>query len=122
MVAGDPYQRNISDPPTLEQRAIFFACLSSTPGSQTNNLPDKKCNNGLRVQVSFPSCWDGKNFDSPDHKSHMAYPSLMDNGICPDSHPVRLMYLFYEVMYSVDQFDHLWTEGQGEQPFVFSNG
>ncbi|WP_309624448.1 DUF1996 domain-containing protein [Methylibium sp.] len=37
--------------------------------------------------VFFPQCWDGKNLDSPDHKSHMAYPS---DGGCPRSHPVAL--------------------------------
>lgn len=29
---------------------------------------------GLRLHVTFPSCWDGKNLDSPDHQSHVAYP------------------------------------------------
>jgi hypothetical protein len=28
----------------------------------------------LSAKITFPGCWDGKNLDSPDHRSHMAYP------------------------------------------------
>ena len=31
----------------------------------------------------FPQCWDGVNLDSPDHKSHMAYPERQLPGIAP---------------------------------------
>ena len=31
----------------------------------------------LVMSVEFPQCWDGVNLDSPDHKSHMAYPSTV---------------------------------------------
>ena len=41
----------------------------------------------LSAKISFPGCWDGKRLDSPDHKSHMAYPV---RGACPVSHPVSL--------------------------------
>jgi hypothetical protein len=41
----------------------------------------------LRLHVNFPSCWDGRNLDSADHKSHMAYAV---RGSCPASHPVAL--------------------------------
>ena len=36
--------------------------------------------NGLRLHVTFPSCWNGITLDSPDHKAHVAYPT---NGRCP---------------------------------------
>lgn len=39
----------------------------------------------LRLHVTFPSCWDGRNLDSVDHKSHMAYPV---RGRCPSTQPV----------------------------------
>jgi hypothetical protein len=42
---------------------------------------------GLRLRVTFPSCWNGRALDSPDHQSHMAYPS---RGHCPSSHPVAV--------------------------------
>jgi hypothetical protein len=35
----------------------------------------------LRV-LDFPSCWDGENLDSEDHRSHMAFADE-DTGACP---------------------------------------
>ncbi|KAF2084619.1 WSC-domain-containing protein [Saccharata proteae CBS 121410] len=121
MVAGDPFKRNYTG--DLAAQAIQFACLDyndATP--QTNNLPNKNCPDGLRAQVYFPSCWDGVNLDSPDHKSHMSYPinNTFDNGNCPPSHPVRLISLFYEFLYSVNDFADQWYGDS--QPFVFANG
>ncbi|HEX6343694.1 DUF1996 domain-containing protein [Umezawaea sp.] len=48
------------------------------------------CPAGAKLQsyLDFPQCWDGKNLDSADHKSHMAYP--VHPGVCPPSHPVPL--------------------------------
>jgi hypothetical protein len=48
-------------------------------------------------------CWDGVNLDSPDHKSHIAYPTAgpasfhTDGGACPASHPVKIPQLMLEV-------------------------
>ncbi|KFX92577.1 hypothetical protein V490_05312 [Pseudogymnoascus sp. VKM F-3557] len=117
MLAGDPMLRSFSN--TLEQRAISFACLG-TDTKETNEMPNINCPNGLRAQVFFPSCWDGKNLDSPDHKSHMAYPSLVDNGKCPESHPKRFISLFYEVVWDTPKFADQWNGDK--HPFVFSNG
>lgn len=49
----------------------------------------------LRMRVAFPNCWDGRNLDSADHKSHMAYSrdfggSLNNRTGCPASHPVQI--------------------------------
>jgi len=63
-------------------------------------------------------CWDGKNLDSPDHRSHMAYPSSYNGGDCPDTHPVRIPGVFFEAFYSVSSFPH----GNGTNPFVWSCG
>ena len=57
---------------------------------------------GLRAEVTFPSCWDGVNLDSADHKSHMAYPGpdgFWESGPCPETHPVRLPTLFFEAIF-----------------------
>jgi len=87
---------------------------------ETNGFQTDKyfCKNGLRLQAFFPMCWDGKNLDSPNHRSHMAYPTQYNGGDCPSTHPVRLPAVFYEAFYAVDQFPH----GQGVQPFVLANG
>lgn len=49
-----------------------------------------------QVDIPFPSCWDGVHLDSPDHRSHMAYPV---NQRCPESHPVMLPRLLMEAVY-----------------------
>jgi len=51
------------------------------------------------------SCWDGKNLDSPDHKSHVAYPAAGPQtftgssvgGACPATHPVKIPQIMLEV-------------------------
>ena len=87
---------------------------------ETNGFQTDKhfCKNGLRLQVYFPMCWNGKDLDSVNHRSHMAYPSRYNGGNCPSTHPVRLPSVFFETFYAVDKFPH----GQGNQPFVLSNG
>lgn len=117
MLAGNPHLRSFKN--TLEQRAISFACLGVS-GPETHEIPSHNCPNGLRAQVMFPSCWDGKNLDSPDHKSHMAYPDGVDSGVCPKSHPKRLVTIFYEVVFEIDQFKDKWHGSS--HPFVFSTG
>lgn len=69
-------------------------------------------------------CWDGKNVDSPDHKSHVAYPrsgTFESTGPCPDSHPIRLPQVMYEVMWDTAIFKDLWPTN-GENPLVYSFG
>ena len=51
--------------------------------------------------VSVPQCWDGVNLDSPDHKSHMAYPV----GGCPSTHPVPFPEITVNVAYDGDRLD-----------------
>jgi Domain of unknown function (DUF1996)/WSC domain len=121
MVAGDPMKRSYGN--DLESAAISYACLNfngpATP--ETNAFPTSKCASGLRAQVFFPSCWDGKNLDSPDHKSHMSYPvNSHAFGSCPPSHPVHFISLFYEVLFSTGEFDDKWYGNK--QPFVWSMG
>jgi hypothetical protein len=118
MVAGSPFRRDFNG--STDELAVSYACLSTSAMPETNNFPTDKhfCNNGLRAQVFFPMCWDGKNLDSPSHKSHVAYPTLYNDGNCPDTHPVRIPGVFYEAFYSVDKFPH----GTGKNPFVWSCG
>jgi hypothetical protein len=119
MLAGDSSKRNSSG--GFEAEAISFACLGSGK-DETNELPNYNCPDGLRAQVYFPSCWDGVNRDSADHKSHMAYPAsgAYNNGPCPASHPVQLISLFFEVLYDTNKFASQWYGSS--HPFVFANG
>jgi hypothetical protein len=51
-----------------------------------NRITDKYplCPAGSRLVriLEFPSCWDGENLDSADHRSHVAFPD--DDGSCKD--------------------------------------
>lgn len=95
---------------------VSFACLdSSGPSKEQNYMWRTDCDNGMRAQIQFPSCWNGGDYQSD--QSHVAYMSQIDNGICPPTHPRQLPHLFFEVIYGVN--DIVKTKG-GQ--FVFANG
>ena len=99
MISGDMFLRTY-DANSFAQQAITFLCLDfSGESKRYNELPPTKCPSGIRAQVNFPSCWDGKNVDSPDHKSHVAFLSEgPDKGTCKDpKFPKTLPRLFFEV-------------------------
>ena len=99
MVAGEPSLRSYND--TLEQNAISFACLG-TNTAETNGFPNIKCPDGLRAQVFFPSCWNGVDLDSADHKSHMAYPSGVDVSFWrSDLFPTQAGRRFFDMLTSI---------------------
>ena len=53
---------------------------------------------GLQLLINFPSCWNGRNLDSADHKSHMAYAT---NGVCLSSHPVEVPGILLAIRYPI---------------------
>ncbi|KAG9237313.1 hypothetical protein BJ875DRAFT_493420 [Amylocarpus encephaloides] len=126
MLVGDPTIRTAE--PAQQYRQLTYTCLQ-TPGTrtgETKNMPTKPCPAGIMVNVRFPTCWDGVNLDSPDHKSHVAYPSsgtFETNGPCPSTHPVHIPQLFFEVVWDTRGFNDkgLWPT-DGSQPFVWSYG
>lgn len=133
MLVGDPMVRTFRN--NNEAKQTSFRCWernfggnNAAPGmgSDTRNLPNKPCPGGIRSNIFFPTCWDGKNLDSPDHKSHVAYPTsgtFESNGPCPASHPVKIPQLFFEVVWDTRAFNNKaeWP-ADGSQPFVFSMG
>nr|AEL31250.1 hypothetical protein [Armillaria mellea] len=114
MISGDPKKRSFKYPTglgtqaELAERAIEWSCLRYTtnnPGySGTGGFPTTDCEAGFQSRLHFPACWDGVNVDSPDHKSHVAFLSQLDNGDCPATHPVGLMKLFYEITWDIHDF------------------
>ncbi|KAL5115637.1 hypothetical protein ACEQ8H_006436 [Pleosporales sp. CAS-2024a] len=120
MLAGDSTKRTVGAN-DLATKGISFACLGSNQ-PETNMIPSYKCPSGMRAQVFFPSCWNGRDLDSADHKSHMSYPNSTnyDNGPCTSTHPVHTISIFYEVYYDTALFDDEWNGSQ--HPFVFANG
>lgn len=145
MISGDTTRRtytagnpSLPDPPKslwanlgqtkqsiLAQRAVGFNCLNYAKAPEgtlyRHYMPDQayldaNCAQGIRVEIMFPSCWDGKNLDSKNHRDHVAFPDLVMTGDCPSTHPVRLPSLMYEVIHDT----HAFKGRQGR--FVFSNG
>ena len=60
----------------------------------------------LEAKLDAPQCWDGKNLDTPDHRSHMVYPpDGTDKGlgyVCPADHPYQIPLISYFWYYTVD--------------------
>ncbi|KAI4728135.1 WSC-domain-containing protein [Aureobasidium sp. EXF-10728] len=110
---------NASFPNRPISDAISFACLAATPGPETPGLPTdpRTCINGLRAQIHFQTCWNGKDLYKADN-SHVAHMSQIDNGHCPPTHPYQFPHLFLETNYAVTQVYNLNDGGR----FVFSQG
>lgn len=130
MLAGDPIQADAEG----MQPGICHRCFGENQqpfggapctGDDTVTLPAGMCLGGIRTTVTFPTCWDGTNLDSADHKSHLAYPTpaFEANGACPDTHPVTIPQVMYEIVWDTKPFNdaELWPE-DGSQPFVYSFG
>ncbi|KAG5723171.1 hypothetical protein E4T56_gene294 [Termitomyces sp. T112] len=125
MLSGDPTLRTY-DPNSYAQQAVTFLCLDfNGVSTRWNSLPPNGCPSGIRAQINFPSCWDGKNLDSSDHKSHVAFPSGgPDSGTCSDpKFPVTLPRIFIEVYWASNDFDNVRSQAMNStQPFVYSYG
>jgi len=103
---------------------LRYTCLQTvlTRGMETPNFPTKPCPAGIMAYHHFPSCWDGKNLDSPNHQDHMfdtVKGGFREAGPCPASHPVRVPQIAYETMWDTRPFNDMWPK-DGKQPFVWS--
>ncbi|KAK7983483.1 hypothetical protein PG989_010885 [Apiospora arundinis] len=126
MIVGDPMERTAAG--AAKYRQLTYTCLqnSMTRTGETKYMPLKPCPAGIMANIRFPTCWDGKNLDSPDHASHVAYPTsgtFESGGPCPSTHPVKIPQLFYEVIWDTTKFNNAadWP-ADGSQPFVWSYG
>ena len=140
MIAGLTNRRNftlpVPDPPKsdwsgdqvteagLRQKAVGFNCLNykkdPEPTLFRHFLPDKayldaNCPDGIRMEVMFPSCWNGEP-DSGDHMSHVVYPDQVITGNCPKGFNKRVISLMYETIWDTRAFSG--RKGQ----YVLSNG
>jgi uncharacterized protein DUF1996 len=50
----------------------------------------------LHVAITFPDCWNGRDLDSADHKSHLSYSV---RGACDAAHPVPVPQLTESIVY-----------------------
>ncbi|KAI1264544.1 hypothetical protein F5Y18DRAFT_417535 [Xylariaceae sp. FL1019] len=123
MTVGDPSFRTAAQL-NAKYKYIDFTCLQSsmTRGGATTSFPSKPCpeSAGIMASIRFPTCWNGQDLDSPDHQSHVAYPS---GTTCPATHPVAVPQVFYETYWDTRPFNNQadWPT-DGSQPFVWSFG
>lgn len=88
--------------------AVHFRCDGGSTGAHFGTLPEAAavCPVGatLIASVEAPQCWDGVNLDSPDHRSHLAYPVKAYGGLpCPTTHPYRIPTFTIGLLYKVDE-------------------
>ncbi|ORY67494.1 uncharacterized protein BCR38DRAFT_456246 [Pseudomassariella vexata] len=93
-------------------------------GSDTVDVPKDQSCKMIRQTIIFPTCWNGKDLDSPDHQSHVAYSGTgaSGGGSCPSTHPVKLPQIMYELMWNVTDFTNdpsVWPT-DGSNPYVYS--
>lgn len=82
------------------QRHILWSCGPTSGRRASLSIPTcpSRSDTTLQFTVTFPQCWNGRDLDSADHKSHVAYTG---NGLCPSSHPVAVPALSLTVRYPV---------------------
>lgn len=120
IIAGNPTRTTPRLPTeTFDHR---WTCLGGAGGSRFyTEIPDCLVGEEVLQEVFYPECWDGKNVDSPDHKSHMAYKTKIvknrypdgssepgnragwTHNVCPDTHPIRLPQIAFNVGYLVKE-------------------
>jgi hypothetical protein len=101
MVAGDMKA-------TGPQERVSWACYNATVNKTSKTIPaDCPVGATLEANIEFPICWDGKNLDSSDHKSHMAFEVQLQKApwtwSCPATHPVLMPTLTEKVQYTITE-------------------
>jgi hypothetical protein len=94
MIAGDPHGTTAAD-------AVHTGWFCRDDKTKDNGphfvaFPDCGAGRYLLGTIVFPNCWDGKNLDSADHKSHVTYAT---GGKCPAGHPVKVPQITYDLHY-----------------------
>lgn len=109
LIAGEPGRttpRTSSDPFTYR-----WNCRINNVNNFGSIIP-QTCPLGstLGLEIFMPPCWDGRNLDSPDHKSHMSYPVLVKNDgdsrgwshyECPATHPKPIPQISFSLSWTV---------------------
>ena len=92
---------------TSAQAARFpeFTCFKEGSASPPASKYIPACPQGWTIveHIALPQCWDGKNLDSPDHKSHMTdvNPDLKTPNRCPESHPIAIPSITLNIKYLI---------------------
>jgi Domain of unknown function (DUF1996) len=96
VIAGHSRATSEAENPSLG-RELYWGCSDNSETGKPK-APINCATGIITVHVGFPNCWDGVSTDSPDHQSHVVYPS---SGVCPADHPVPLPRLIVRLEYPV---------------------
>ncbi|KAB5583572.1 hypothetical protein GE09DRAFT_1079340 [Coniochaeta sp. 2T2.1] len=125
MLIGDSMARSKDE--VRKFRQLTYTCLQDmgTRFPETKDLPKQPCPAGIMANLRFPTCWDGKNLDTPNHMDHMAYPAqgtFESQGPCPATHPVKVPQLMYETIWDTRQFNNQSDWPEDGPAFYWSMG
>jgi Domain of unknown function (DUF1996) len=102
MIAGDMRQTG-----PVERPIYHFSCYTSDLQQQYSfqyTIPACPAGDYLAVNILFPQCWNGRDLDSPDHQSHMAYP-WNSGWACPPTHPIAIPEISLNIYWKVQPSD-----------------
>ena len=108
MIAGDAGARTAQN-----MRTVYWDCGEQSHGRNPPSSGVQVCPEGRNVMlhVRFPDCWDGKQLDSPDHRSHLAYSQ---RGRCDAAHPVAVPSIDLLVRYPVRGTERIELASMGQ--------
>lgn len=106
MIAGDHMAQPGSEQDTAIARWHCQTWESTDAGNPrwSAAIPECTAPDRLRMDIFFPSCWNGFDLDSHNHKSHLAYPESSGTAqgtVCPDSHPVPIIRVSFHYAFGV---------------------
>ncbi|MFC6082502.1 DUF1996 domain-containing protein [Sphaerisporangium aureirubrum] len=94
IVAGNAKATGPNDPTSTAR----WSCLHAGQVPPSKDFVTCPAGTQMESYLDFPQCWNGRDLDSADHKSHMAFPV---NGDCPSTHPVPVPKLRQVLRYPV---------------------
>jgi hypothetical protein len=95
IVAGNAKATSPNDPSSNAR----WSCLHAGHVPPSKDFVNCPAGTMMESYLDFPQCWNGRDLDSADHKSHMAYPV---GQACPASHPVPVPKLRQVLRYPVN--------------------
>jgi hypothetical protein len=115
MIAGNAAARS----PQPKSIVAWNCGATLGEGPRYSSVPVCGVDQTLQLQITFPSCWNGRTVDSRNHKRHMKY---LSRGRCSASHPIALPTLVLVVLYPPVPFGSQVASGNFGSHGDFMNG
>ncbi|MFN3619715.1 DUF1996 domain-containing protein [Sphingorhabdus sp.] len=110
------YDMNRMHKPQPENQNFSYKCVTpkwADRGAKVKRLDQLECLPGdsIMINLASPECWDGKNLDSVDHRSHLANAGYGNTGVyrCPITHPYVIPQFTLGASYTVLPDDNFRT-------------